>query len=260
MTSSCKHHVRVWQLSTQLIYDGTDNNIWYWCDTCLLLPLFKGPHRYICTIGNYSRQCDTFKYGFLTNIPFFQILSPSDEAETPQFPLPGRHGGPQAIRYNILAGLHKIQQRVVALEAILSDMTVSYQDDPTPTTSHDLAIMNLEEKSTPITDLVINSHGSTGGDDGDTTQTPTSALVPNSSGTANSEAHLLTTSVYSITNSESESYTTPLSAAAGTESGYSIQPLVTSMAITDGEKSILERSLRVARFKASDALVNYVSR
>ena len=47
---------------------------------------------------------------------------PTDEVETQQFPLPGADGGAQTIRYNILAGLHQIEQRAVALEVILSNV------------------------------------------------------------------------------------------------------------------------------------------
>ena len=47
---------------------------------------------------------------------------PSDEADAPQFPLPDASVGPQTIRYNILAGLYQMQQRVIALEAILSEL------------------------------------------------------------------------------------------------------------------------------------------
>ena len=55
-------------------------------------------------------------------ISCFQILPPPDETKTQQVRLPRASGGTQAIRYNILVSLYRIQQRAVSLEVILSQL------------------------------------------------------------------------------------------------------------------------------------------
>ena len=68
------------------------------------------------TKGQLRRKC----FLLMMSSCSFQMTSPSDESGAPQFHLPGDNGGAQTIRYNILASLYQILQRVVTLEATLS--------------------------------------------------------------------------------------------------------------------------------------------
>ena len=147
-------------------------------------------------------------------------------------------------------------------EASGSDIIVSYQADTTPTARNPtIADHETLETSTQTTDFATNNHGIVSGYDEDTTTYPsTGHVVPNRSDTANREAQFSITSGYSSsTTPDYGIYTTPLTPNAVIESRRAIHPLINSMAIPDGEKSTLQMSLTDARFKASDALENYVS-
>ena len=73
---------------------------------------------------------------------------------------------------------------------------------------------------------------------------------------ASRESRLSTTSMYPNSNPESGIYPTPLLPATGAAESR----LHTSMKISDSAKSTLQMSLTDARFKATDAIHNYVSK
>ena len=101
--------------------------------------------------------------------------------------------------------------------------------------------------------------GGVSGYDEATTYASTGTGVPSGNENpenASRESRLSTTSVYPNSNPESDIYPTPLLPATGAAEAR----LHTSMKISDSAKSTLQMSLTDARFKATDALDNYVSK
>ena len=124
--------------------------------------------------------------------------------------------------------------------------------------------MTVDQETLEMSPHVIENYqlGDVGGYNEATTYASTGNDVPSGSDNAESstrEAHLPATSVYPNSNPESSIHPTTLLPATEAESRTEIQSLYTSMPISDSAKSTLQMSLTDARFKATDALDNYVS-